>query len=719
VTINMEKPHVNGVKPDPEVLPTVVVTVPDDDTPPVPVDQAPDPKRTAYDRITAHREGTKQPIVVPWLRDPDERQPILRWALGYGWHIFLFHLVRLPIYQWRLTWRAPIGVWRSLRWLVDGLSDAEARPLRQSAVARDDVKEYLQLAKERNARIRHRATAAAILAVPVAALVVLLVVLANPQPELAADGTPLPAQAVTVGEVVVWLVLLALVDVLGVIGRPINGRLISKATTPLHLAPVLRQEAVEIALRSLPNTLKKDAVIEFPDPIIKDGPGWLARINLPHGVTPADIMGKRLALASGLRRPIGYVWPAPGPHHGGQLDLWVGDQDLATARQAPFPLLERGTADVFARLPYGTNQRNGKVGVPLIENNVLIGAMVGQGKTSAMRVLGLGCALDVTAELHCWELKGSGDLASLEGVAHAYGSGQDDETIRACLEDLQGIAADVERRAAEIKRIAKTSPELCPNNKVTRDLSNRRDLRLHPVVVLLDEVQNLYSHETYGKDAARVVLNLIRLARAFGVILIQATQRPDADSLPKGISSNAGIRVALRIMDDYANNAILGAGMYAAGIRATDFTSKDKGIAWLVGVDEEPIVAKSYNITSGMAERIGQRARQLREQAGRLTGVAAGIAPEEPGPRFDLLADVRRVMAELCTDWVWSSTAAEKLGELRPEVYRGWTADAFGQAMNGRGVPTKQLNRTGPDGVRRNLWGVELGQIEAAERSSR
>jgi S-DNA-T family DNA segregation ATPase FtsK/SpoIIIE len=97
-------------------------------------------------------------------------------------------------------------------------------------------------------------------------------------------------------------------------------------------------------------------------------------------------------------------------------------------------------------------------------------------------------------------------------------------------------------------------------------------------VVLRDEVQNLYSRETYGKDAARVVLNLIRLARAFGVILVQATQRPDSDGLPKGISSNAGIRIALRLMDDAANNMMLGAIMYGAGIRATDFTSKDKGV---------------------------------------------------------------------------------------------------------------------------------------------
>ena len=297
------------------------------------------------------------------------------------------------------------------------------------------------------------------------------------------------------------------------------------------------------------------------------------------------------------------MWPAAGPHHGGQLDLWVGDQDLATARQAPYPLLDRGTADLFRPLPYGTNQRNGKVGVTLIENNALIGAMVGQGKTSAMRVLGLGCALDVTAELHAWEMKGSGDLAALERVAHAYGSGQDDETIRACLEDLKTLRADIERRAAVIKRIAKATPHLCPNNKVTRELANRRDLGLHPVVVLLDEVQNLYTHEVHGKEAAKLALDIIRLGRAFGVILVQATQRPDADSLPKGISANAGIRIALRIMDDYANNAILGAGMYAAGVRATDFTSKDKGVAWLVGIGDEPVVAKATTLPTAWPRR--------------------------------------------------------------------------------------------------------------------
>ena len=88
-----------------------------------------------------------------------------------------------------------------------------------------------------------------------------------------------------------------------------GARLVSRATVPLHLAPILRADVMEVALRAVPGLMRKDAVIEFPDPIVKDGPGWLARINLPHGVTPADVMGKRPALASGLRRPLGCVWP--------------------------------------------------------------------------------------------------------------------------------------------------------------------------------------------------------------------------------------------------------------------------------------------------------------------------------------------------------------------------------------------------------------------------
>ena len=267
---------------------TQPTTVPDDpDAQPVPVDQAPERPRTAFDRITAHREGAKQPILVPWLRVAEERTAILRWAIGYAWHIARFHGVRLPVYQLRFILWALRGIGRATRAIVDGLLDAEARPLRRSAVVADDAKTWMTLAKERNARVRHRSAALAVLAIPVLAFVVAMVWLIH--------------------GLLFWVCVEALVVLFGALGRPQGAPLVSRATVPLHLAPILRADVVEVALRAVPGLMRKDAVIEFPDPIVKDGPGWLARINLPHGVTPADVMGKRPALASGLRRPLGCV----------------------------------------------------------------------------------------------------------------------------------------------------------------------------------------------------------------------------------------------------------------------------------------------------------------------------------------------------------------------------------------------------------------------------
>src|SRR6266496_6542187 len=55
-------------------------------------------------------------------------------------------------------------------------------------------------------------------------------------------------------------------------------------------------------------------------PITRDGPGWRADVDLPPGVTVGDVVDKRPELASGLRRPLGCVWPEgdPGVHEIGR-----------------------------------------------------------------------------------------------------------------------------------------------------------------------------------------------------------------------------------------------------------------------------------------------------------------------------------------------------------------------------------------------------------------
>ena len=53
--------------------------------------------------------------------------------------------------------------------------------------------------------------------------------------------------------------------------------------------------------------------IAFTAPITRDGPGWRADVDLPYGVTVTDVIERRDRLASGLRRPLGCVWPEADP----------------------------------------------------------------------------------------------------------------------------------------------------------------------------------------------------------------------------------------------------------------------------------------------------------------------------------------------------------------------------------------------------------------------
>ncbi len=133
-------------------------------------------------------------------------------------------------------------------------------------------------------------------------------------------------------------------------------------------------------------------------------------------MTVTEVLDKRDKLASGLRRALGCVWPEPvSEEHPGRLVLWVGDQEMRKAGIQPtWPLLKSGQVSLFDPIPYGNDQRGRPVSILLMFANVLIGSMPRYGKTFALRVLLLACALDPLAELRLFELKGTGDLSAMK-----------------------------------------------------------------------------------------------------------------------------------------------------------------------------------------------------------------------------------------------------------------------------------------------------------------
>ena len=172
---------------------------------------------------------------------------------------------------------------------------------------------------------------------------------------------------------------------------------------------------------------------------------------------------------------------------------------------------------------------------------------------------------------------------------------------------MREVYRKLDRRAKVIRELPK---DLCPENKVTPQLAARKSLGLHPEVLILDECQEAYSHPEHGKEFGRLATAIVKRGPALGIILLLATQRPDAASLPTGISANIGIRCCLRVMDQTANDMVLGTSSYKRGIRATEFATKDKGIGYLAGHADDVQVARSCYIDAVAADAIGRRARQ-------------------------------------------------------------------------------------------------------------
>ncbi|GAA1450579.1 cell division protein FtsK [Nocardiopsis tropica] len=654
----------------------------------------------------AEGSRTAQPIVPLWMRDRTEAEQVLRWVTSYYAHVAAYQASRSPIYMLRLMGRSPRGAARVLgawgRWAMD----TEANELRRAAAGSSRTSEYMMLSRQHSSRIKARMGTSILLAVAT----------------LITAAVAVPAAPAGV----VWGGVWAGLSLLGLLGRRPDQPIIDRAVLPTKVEK-LTSENVLAALGSLgiseinrALTGKTGEEIGFTAPIIRDGPGWRAEISLPRGVVATDVMERRDKLASGLRRPLGCVWPEPlNEDHPGKLVLWVGDEAMNKAKQAAWPLLTKGSSNLFKPVPFGADQRGRLIDMLLMFEGVLIGAKPRMGKTFALRVLLLAAALDAIAELRIYELKGTGDCGAVEKVAHEYASGPDDGTIEQCLGSMrQLVNVELIKRSQTINRIAKENPQRCPENKVTEELANDKSLGLHPIVFAVDECQELFTHPQHKDEAKALTEKIVKRGPALGIIPIFATQRPDAQSLPTGVSSSIGVRFCLRVMGQSENDMVLGTSAYKNGIRATTFTAKDKGIGYLAGVTDDPMIVRSSYLDAPAAEKISERAYAIRKAASTLSGHAIGQAPE--------VTDTSTILDHLMAVWpgdadaVWSIRLIDALAAYRPDLYGKWQeiedeksrAGQLASALKPFKVTTKQLHRDGA-----NKRGVAREAVEKAANS--
>jgi len=638
------------------------------------------------------------PIVPPALRRWDAFKEAVRWTASYYGHVAGFHALRVPVYFGRLLLRAPRGTGRFVvrwgRWVAD----TEARPVEAKAAASADIEAWLALSREHSRRVRPRRVASIAVAT-------------------ATGITTLVSAFLVPG----WT-LAACVGAAALAG--LNGKKGDKALITRYVATnVLRRlDSTEVfdALAAIGIEGKKGRKgVEFAAEVMRDGPGWRAEVDLPPGIEATAVLEKRAALAAAMRRPISTVWPeADRTAHPGRLVLWVAQRDPAKAGRKLWPLMREGQADVYEPLPYGFDPRGNLVEITLMYSNLLVGGIPGSGKTSCALALVLGAALDPTAELWIYELKGSGDLDSVKPVCHRYVSGDDEPDLEAALGGMRSGIAEYQRRAAFIRSLP--ASEVPEGRKVTRALAEKYpEQQLGPRVIVIDEVQELFTHADYKEEAAALATRLIKKGRAYGLILILLTQNPDAPSLPSSVSSSVGTRLCLAVMDWRANNNVLGTGAYDRGLRATDISVDEQGTG-ILARGREGITVRAAFIKQTEAEDIAKRALALRTAAGTLTGQAVGAQVAEQ--------DVETVLDHLHAIWpdgvetVHSHRLVEALAAYRADLYRPWTeldaagaSTALSAALKPYKVSTRQLTIRECCGGAKGLRYADLPAAEDAE----
>ena len=623
----------------------------------VPVDAADVPITTSWQSLTTR---PKVPIIPAWLRDKRELGSRVRVARDLAGYTVAFHATRtVPKLAVRTVWYAPKGAHRLIRSVVHWARAEEGNfALRQHAANTNDAHTWQALDRVRAKQSKARWW----LVIPTTLALII--------------GVWVVASSHMVPPVGWWAAITALALGLARFGYTGDTPFLDRVSSGPKFTK-LTAEMVRSAFSNLGMSRMKDpSSISFKHPgIHRDGPGWLARIDLPEGMEAVKVLEKRDALSSALRLPVDQVWPTAGPDHAGQVDLWVGYKPASLMGKPRWPLTdENARTNYFDLTEFGYDQRLRPIRAKGFGMNYLIGGRPGSGKSFAGRSLVTMFLLDPTVEMKIAEYKGTGDFLDMEPLCSTYVCGLSDEDMATGLGILNWGLAEAERRGKRIKEAYLRGE--APERKVTPELAAKPGSGLHPIVIVIDEAHELFGDSTVGKEAGIAAERLAKRGRALAITLIIITQIPDKDSLPTGITRNIGIRWCLAVPDQVANDMILGTGAYKRGITGTIYRPDiDAGWGVLTGLTE-PTSVRNHFPSKDEAASIIARASVLRY--GRKVGDTVKLAAAR-----DLLADLLEVAAPNGQHW---DKAAPALCERWPEAYPALTQDALSELARAQGV---------------------------------
>ncbi|WP_367124763.1 cell division protein FtsK [Streptomyces phytohabitans] len=665
-----------------------------------PVDAAPGTYPVSLAEWMEAKDTARRPVLPQWLRTPAERQMVWQWALRHYGAATGYHAVRLPlVYTPKLLAYAPRGAWRWSAAFGRWVSDAEAKPLRAAAVRDEDAAEYLRLSRQRDARVKLRT-----LLTGMSSLV----------------GLPLALTLYVMAPS--WLLALAvtsLTGTLGCVGAPADRPLVHPAKVTFRKRK-LSSDVVVRAFEAAGMTTK-DQGITFPRPIGRDGEGWRVVVDLPFGKTFADAVKRHESLSSGIDIAPTQLFLDRDESSARRVSMWIADRDPLAVPAGPTPLLGATRVDFWKPFPWGRDERGNEVLVSMVWVSLLVGAVPRQGKTFSARTIALAAALDPYVRLIVFDGKASPDWRKFTKVAHRIGFGivpkNGFDPVEHLLSSLRELKADVEDR---YHRLSELPLHICPEGKLTPEISRDKRLNMPLTLVVVDEVQEYLQHPVHGREILDLLVYLARVAPAVGVSVATSTQKPDDKACPSVLRDQHQARFALRVGAYQVSDTILGAGSYAEGLDASRLLKSHKGVGILKGMSDDAGIVRNYLADGRDADRILSRAAMLREAEGTLSGDAVGDAPAAASTDV-LLDDIAAVLGRGKAEAkVWSDTVVDRLAEHKPETYGAWAklegrakADQLSTALKPYGIGTEQIARR-VDGKQINKRGIVRDDVATA-----
>ena len=185
--------------------------------------------------------------------------------------------------------------------------------------------------------------------------------------------------------------------------------------------------------------------------------------------------------------------------------------------------------------------------------HTLIAGSTGSGKSVLMQNILLGIAATNTPEqasILLIDPKQGVDYFAFEHLPHLRGGIIDDQEMASSR--LAELVAEMDRRYVRLREVR--APNLAAYNAKVG-----LEQRLPAIWLIHDEFAEWMLVEDYKESVASVVQRLGVKARAAGIYLVFAAQRPDASVMPMQLRANLGNRLILRVDSEGTSEIALGA----------------------------------------------------------------------------------------------------------------------------------------------------------------